>query len=85
MLQAFGGHTWNPRPVWVVFADGTTYIATLHSMEHGVEHNYNNSFEGHFCIHFPRTASEVAAIGPYATSHQKKVEEGWALTQAMIR
>ena len=85
MLQAFGGHTWNPRPVWVVFADGTTYIATMHSMEHGVEHNTSNNFDGHFCIHFPRTASEVAAIGPYATSHQKKVDEGWAITQAMIR
>lgn len=85
MLQAFGKNTWNPKAVWVVFADGSIYMASTHSMEHGVEHNPNNNFEGHFCIHFPRTAAEVAAIGPYATSHQKKIDEGWQITQAMIR
>lgn len=85
MEKAFGGNTWTPKAVWVVFADGSIYLASTHSMEHGVEHNTTNDFEGHFCIHFPRTASEVAAIGPYATSHQKEIDEGWALTQAMIK
>ena len=31
------------------------------------------------------TDSEVAAIGPYATSHQKAIDLGWTATQAKIR
>ena len=83
MLKVFGGNTWNPRPVWVVFADGSIYIATTHSSPHGVQHRTDNNFDGHTCLHFPRTQEQVEAIGPYATSHQDTVDAGWAATQAM--
>ena len=86
MMRAFGGkHTWNPKPVWVVLSDGSIYIATIHNMEHGVQHNLSNDFDGHICIHFPRTQSQVESIGSYATSHQKAVELGWEATQQRIK
>ncbi len=83
MVEAFGGNEWTPKAVWVIFADGTVRIATTHSMPHGVQHITNNDFPGHMCIHFPRTEAQVAAIGTYATSHQRTVDKGWAETQAM--
>ena len=82
--QAFGGNTWTPKAVWVIFADGTVRMATTHSMPHEVQHTTDNNFPGHLCIHFPRTQAQVTAIGPYAMSHQQTVEKGWAETQAMI-
>ena len=84
MEQAFGGNTWTPKPVWVIFADGTIRLATTHSMPHEVQHITDNNFPGHTCIHFPRTMAQVTAIGPYATRHQKTVDEAWAQVQAMI-
>ena len=85
MERAFGGNTWNPKAVWVIFGDGRVYMASTHSMPHAPQHRTDNGFDGHFCIHFPRTASQVASIGPYATSHQKSVDAGWKKTQAMIK
>ena len=85
MEQAFGGNTWTPKPVWVIFADGTIRMATTHSMPHEVQHITTNNFPGHTCIHFPRTQAQVTAIGPYATRHQKTVDEGWAVTQTMAK
>ena len=85
MERAFGGNTWNPKPVWVIFGDGSIYMASTHSVPHGVQHNADNGFPGHTCIHFPRSAEQVAAIGPYATSHQRSIDAGWADTQAMAR
>ena len=81
--QAFGGNTWNPRPVWVVLGNGDVYMASTHSMPHEVQHITSNNFPGHLCIHFPRTAAQVAAIGPYATSHQSTIDAGWKVTQNM--
>ena len=83
MLKVFGGNTWNPRAVWVVFADGSVYMASTHSMPHEVQHITDNRFEGHSCLHFPRTQEQVTAIGTYATSHQTTIDAGWASTQAM--
>ena len=83
MLKVFNGNTWNPRPVWVIFADGSVYMASTHSNPHGVQHTTDNSFAGHACIHFPRTQEQVTAIGPYATSHQEMIDKGWTATQAM--
>ncbi len=83
MEQAFGGNTWTPKAVWVIFGDGTIRIASTHSMPHQVQHIRDNNFEGHLCIHFPRTQAQVTAIGPYATSHQAEVDRGWAETQLM--
>lgn len=85
MQQAFGGTTWTPKPVWVVFGNGQVYMATTHDTPHGVQHITDNNFAGHLCIHFPRTSSQVAAIGSYATSHQTAVDKAWQETQAMIQ
>lgn len=85
MQQAFGGTTWTPKPVWVILGNGQVYLATTHDTPHGVQHITDNNFAGHLCIHFPRTASQVAAIGSYATSHQTAVDAAWQEVQAMIQ
>ena len=83
MLKAFGGNTWNPKSVWVKFSNGSVYLGSTHSMPHDVQHNKDNNFEGHSCLHFPRTQAQVEAIGPYATKHQETEDAGWATTQKL--
>ena len=83
MEKVFGGNTWNPRAVWVVFSDGSVYIGSTHSMPHDVQHTKDNNFAGHSCLHFPRTQEQVTSIGPYATKHQEIIDAGWAATQKM--
>ncbi len=83
MLKVFGGNTWNPRAVWVVFSDGSVYIGSTHSMPHDVQHVRDNNFNGHSCLHFPRTQEQVTAIGPYATKHQETIDAGWSKTRQM--
>ena len=81
MLRAFGGkNTWTPKALWVVLSDGTVYMASTHDMEHDTYHIRDNNFDGHICIHFPRTQKQVEDIGPYATSHQKAIDLGWEAT-----
>ena len=81
MNRAFGGKTtWTPKAVWVVFSDGSIYLASTHNTPHEVYHIKNNNFPGHLCIHFPRTMAQVQSIGPYATSHQKAIDLGWEET-----
>ena len=84
MQRAFGGETtWNPKPVWVIFSNGSVYMASTHDTPHGVSHTSDNNFAGHACLHFPRTQEQVEKIGPYATSHQETIDKGWAETQKM--
>ena len=85
MYQVCGYQDWTPKPVWVIFADGTIRIATTHSVPHEVQHITDNNFAGHSCLHFPRTQAQVTAIGPYATKHQKAVDQAWAELQAKIQ
>ena len=85
MEQAFGGNTWNPKAVWVIFGNGEIFLASTHSYPHEVQHINNNNFPGHLCIHFPRTQAQVTSIGTYATSHQKEIDDGWIRTQDMIK
>ena len=86
MKRAFGEQTtWTPKAVWVVFSDGSVYMASTHDSPHGTSHISENNFAGHTCLHFPRTQEQVAAIGPYATSHQETIDKGWAETQGMRR
>jgi len=85
MYQVCGYQDWTPKPVWVIFADGTIRIATTHSVPHEVQHITSNNFAGHSCLHFPRTMAQVTAIGPYATRHQKAVDQAWAALQAQIK
>ena len=83
LVKAFGGNTWNPKAVWVRFSDGSVYIGSTHSMPHEVQHIRDNNFNGHSCLHFPRTQAQVTAIGPYATKHQECIDAGWSKTQKM--
>ena len=84
MRRAFGGETtWTAKPVWVIFPDGSVYMASTHDTPHGTWHNKENNFDGHACLHFPRTQAQVTEIGPYATSHQEAIDKGWAETQKM--
>ena len=86
MRRAFGNEeTWTAKPVWVIFADGSVYMASTHDTPHGTSHISDNNFDGHTCIHFPRTQEQVTAIGPYATSHQETIDNGWAQTQRSSR
>ena len=83
LVKVFGGNTWSPRAVWVMFSDGSVYIGSTHSMPHDVQHRTDNNFAGHSCLHFPRTQEQVTAIGPYATKHQNTIDAGWKTTQNM--
>ena len=86
MRRAFGNEdTWTAKAVWVIFADGSVYMASTHDTPHGTSHISDNNFDGHTCIHFPRTQEQVSAIGPYATSHQETIDAGWAQTQRSSR
>lgn len=84
MLKAFGNKTtWTPKAVWVTFSDGKTYIGSTHDVPHSPQHLTNNNFSGHLCVHFPISMEAAQAIGPYATSHQEAILEGWEATQKM--
>ena len=84
MLKAFGGKTtWTPKAVWVTFSDGKTYIGSTHDVPHSPQHLSNNNFNGHLCVHFPISIDKAKSIGPYATSHQEAINEGWAATQKL--
>ena len=83
--QVVGVNTWTPKYVWVIFPDGQVYIGSIHSHGHEVDHTPNNDLEGHICLHFPRVMSEAEETGPYAVSHQKEINWGWELTQAMAK
>ena len=83
--RVVGVNSWTPKYVWVVFPDGQVYIASIHSHGHEVDHTPNNDLEGHICLHFPRVMSEAEQTGPYAVSHQKEINWGWELTQAMAK
>ena len=83
--QVVGVNDWTPKYVWVCFPDGQVYIGSIHSHGHEVDHTPNNNLEGHICLHFPRVMSEAEQTGPYAVSHQKEINWGWELTQAMAK
>ena len=83
--EMVGVNTWTPKFVWVIFPDGQVYIGSIHSHGHEVDHTPGNNLEGHICLHFPRVMSEAEQTGPYAVSHQKEINWGWELTQAMAK
>lgn len=84
MLKAFGNKTtWTPKPVWVTFSDGKTYIGSTHDVPHSPQHLTSNNFAGHLCVHFPIPMSKAESIGSYAVSHQEAINEGWEMTQKL--
>ena len=86
MNKAFGGvSTWTPKPVWVTFADGRTFIGSTHNVAHTPYHIKDNNFDGHLCVHFPIPMEKAQEIGPYATSHQEAILEAWEDLLAKFR
>lgn len=84
MNKAFGGEvTWTPKVVWVTFSDGKTYIGSTHNVPHTPYHLRDNNFDGHLCVHFPIPMETAQNIGPYATSHQEAINEGWEATKKL--
>ena len=84
MNKAFGNvQTWTPKAVWVTFSDGKTYIGSTHNVPHSPYHLTDNNFDGHLCVHFPIPMETAQSIGPYATSHQEAINEGWEATQKL--
>jgi len=86
MNRAFGNvQTWTPKLIWATFSDGTTYIGSTHNVPHTPYHNRTNNFDGHLCVHFPRPMKDAEATGPYATSHQETILEGWEYTKSLMK
>ncbi len=85
MNQVCGENSWTAHAVWVIFSDGRVYMGSTHSHGHTVDHTDGNDLQGHVCLHFPRLMEDAEATGPYAVSHQKAINLGWEVTQAMIQ
>ena len=83
MNKAFGKTTWTPKPVWVTFSDGKTYLGSTHNTPHETYHIRDNNFDGHVCVHFPTTMEKAKEVGPYATSHQETINEAWENMKSM--
>lgn len=83
MKAAWGGtFSWNEKPVYVMLPSGTWCIASMHSMPHLSGSVKDNNFDGHLCVHFPRTLEETAVLDPKnGIRHQKDIRKAWkALT-----
>lgn len=85
MYQVCGTNSWTPHAVWVVFDDGSVYLASTHSHGHEVDHTPGNNLDGHVCLHFPRLMYEAEATGPYAVSHQKAILAEWERIQSLVK
>ncbi len=79
MIAAWGGSmSWNEKPVYVRLPNGTWCIASTHSMAHEENWIANNNFDGHICIHFPRTMTECIANAPKnGVRHQNDIRKHW--------
>lgn len=83
MKAAWGGSfSWDEKPVYVMLPSGTWCIASMHSMPHLSGSIKTNNFDGHLCVHFPRTLEETAVLDPKnGIRHQKDIRKAWkALT-----
>ena len=79
----WGGNSWNEKPVYVLLPNGTWCIASTFSMPHQQNPIKDNNFDGHVCIHFPRTMEETIAAGDTKNGvrHQNDIRKHWlALT-----
>ena len=85
MENIMGVNNWTPRPVWVIFSDGSVHMGSTHSHGHEVDHTSGNNLVGHICIHFPRSMQDAEATGPYAVSQQQSILAGWDLTKSMAK
>lgn len=79
MYKAYGNKwTWAQRAVYVQLANGTWCIDAMPNMPHLSGSISDNDFEGHTCVHFPRTMTECAQNDPdYGVSVQETIREHW--------
>ncbi|MBQ8655331.1 MAG: peptidoglycan-binding protein, partial [Clostridia bacterium] len=79
MYKAWGNQwTWNEKPVYVQLANGTWCIASMPNMPHLSGSISDNGFEGHTCVHFPRTMTEVQKNDPKnAGRHNRDIRLKW--------
>lgn len=79
MYKVYGDQwTWSQRAVYVQLANGTWCIAAMPNMPHLSGSIEDNDFEGHTCVHFPRTMTECAQNDPdYGVSVQETIREHW--------
>ena len=65
MKAAWGGKfSWDEKPVYVLLPSGTWVLASMHCMPHLSGSIKDNDFDGHLCVHFPRTMEETAKLDP---------------------
>ncbi len=79
MKAAWGGKfAWTEKPVYVRLTNGTWCIASTHSMPHEENWIAGNDFDGHICIHFPRTMTECQLNAPEnGVRHQNDIRKHW--------
>lgn len=79
MYQAWGNQwAWNEKPVYVQLANGTWCIASMPNMPHLSGSIKDNGFDGHTCVHFPRTMTEVQKNDPTnAGRHNRDIRVHW--------
>lgn len=79
MKAAWGGSfSWSEKPVYVRLPNGTWCIASMHSMPHLSGSIGNNNFDGHLCVHFPRTMTECQQNDPKnGVRHQNDIRKHW--------
>lgn len=87
MYEVWGNQwSWNEKPVYVRLANGTWCIASMPNMPHLSGGLSDNGFDGHTCVHFPRTMTEVQKNDPKnAARHNRDIRIHWLkLTGEMI-
>ncbi|MBQ8200416.1 MAG: peptidoglycan-binding protein [Clostridia bacterium] len=80
MKAAWGGKfSWSEKPVYVRLPNGTWCLASMHSMPHLSGALDNNDFDGHLCVHFPRTMEETISSGDTKNGvrHQNDIRKHW--------
>ena len=79
MKAAWGGKfTWTEKPVYIRLPDGRWCIASMHCMPHLSGSIKDNDFDGHLCVHFPRTMSECQVNAPKnGVRHQNDIRKHW--------
>lgn len=79
MYQVWGNQwSWDERPVYVQLANGTWCIASMPNMPHLSGSIKDNGFDGHTCVHFPRTMTEVQTNDPKnAGRHNRDIRVHW--------
>lgn len=83
MKAAWGGKfSWDEKPVYVLLPSGTWALASMHCMPHLSGSIKDNDFDGHLCVHFPRTLEETSKLDPKnGVRHQMDIRKAWkALT-----